>query len=193
MNNIISWYQWSWSLLYSASDETWWDGKTTAVPATTNQRPALPALTNQRLWPSPGHKLQVSGDRLPIMTCVQCLCCDPPCSHQILIDLFIWMLIIVFPVYCRYQRHQTLAAMITGIIIPGLSWSCGGSPADTNTRHHQTFICRETEGDINLNVLFTIQDISLIILMHIFLPCLITMVIFVRLLLLLKLNKITGA
>ena len=108
--------------------------------------------------------------------------------HQILIDLFIWMLIIVFPVYWRYQRHQTLAAMITRIIIPGLSWSCGGSPADTNTRHHKTFICEETEGDINLNVLFSKQKIFPLVLMRIFLPRFITMVFILDKL---KLNEIS--
>ena len=95
-----------------------------------------------RPWPiRPGHhSLQVSGDRLLIMTgCVQCLRRDPPCSHQTLIDLFIIMLI-MFPVYWRYQRHQTRAAMIPMIIIPGLSWSCGGSPADTSTTQAPAYI-----------------------------------------------------
>ena len=107
------------------------------VTASANQRAVWPWLTNQ--WPGPGHhSLQVSGDRLLIMSLVQRLCRDPPCSHQILIDLFIMMLIIVFPVYWRYQGHQTPAAWSL-IIIPGLSSSCGGSTADSNTRHQLSF------------------------------------------------------
>ena len=126
-------------ILIIRCDETGRDGNnTTTVSASPNQRPVLPSLSNQRPW---SQFTSVWGPFTDNDLCPVSL--PRPALLSSDSNWFVYHHVDrVFPVYWRYQRHQTpAAAMIPMIIIPGLSWSCGGSPADTNTshRHHLAF------------------------------------------------------